>query len=167
MKTESEVSWLFSLQRQLPLSVSLHHNFFTWYISLQLNWKSYLSLTVPYIAALHIVGVQEELTTWKGKVSPIHTWKKDSNFTLKVQPSQKPNKTINLLLSVIKCFKVLEWNQHIHFQSFVIINYSPPSCEMWTWISSKHLSNKPAAPNQSPQSSGGARIPETKYYLST
>lgn len=110
-----------------------------------------LFLTTPHIAVLHSQCSRRVHCIQWGSFYQKTYAKKD--FCLQSLTTQKSNKTRNTVLLVIKVFfllVVLEWNQHIHFQSFIIINYSPPSWEMWTWMKSKNLSNKTAAPKHNP-----------------
>lgn len=53
LKQKVRCLYFFSLQCQLPFSVSLHHNLFTWCIYLQINWKSAFSYCTSHCYLAH------------------------------------------------------------------------------------------------------------------
>lgn len=73
LKHENKLRCLyrFSLRCQLPFCILTPCTLHLMHLSPTKLEECYLFLTAPHIATLHIVGVQEELTTLKGELSPI------------------------------------------------------------------------------------------------
>ena len=83
------------LQCQPPFSVLLHHNLFSWYILSNSTGRLLPFPKAPHIATFTWWVLKKSSLYGKGKFAPIHTWKQDSNFTLKVWLLQKSKSEIS------------------------------------------------------------------------